>query len=1547
MPITTTTHLANLKRTLLKLSPVGSDGFEGLLAAVLTMACGQPFRLASSGTQRGRDGDTAFDAGATYFEAKRYGDKVPKKEISVKLMDLVADDQGQVDTWIIGATSPIPALNAKDFRSFAESVGIGIVLLDWTDNTPLPPLATMIVMGGQAAKDFFRSHLNEPTDENLLSDALTAIDHLALLPEFATQSNTLRQEIKNPSVGLGLAKAANQSWFRKVFSCQALARQQFGQPLAPDDSTMDFLQPRTSLRDSLSPAFIGTPSGNVLSVIGPEGAGKSWLLANTWMQTDPASILLIAPAGELQNPEDITRFEDFLIRKLIEQTGSDITEANQKRWKRRFAGWKANPDPPNVRITLCIDGLNQNPRYPWPRWIDGASYFLRKLGGHLVVTTRTTHFPAIRQSTTEPITRIVVPEWNERELEAILRTRTINPDVLDNEVFETLKNPRILSIAVNLIDARDIEKMEQLSVGRLLFEHLRTSNLSGSTDLLPPEFARALRDVASEYLSRLHAGAQDDLTLFDTRDHSRLSDVSSGRFFRPVGNDPDRYQIVEEGLHLALGIWLVDALEKEHRNQRDPFTQLEVVLEPVTGLDITASIVGSATEVACLKDSCQVEVACLKDSCQVEVASALIRHYVGLQNLPEERRESFGALVKKHPEAFVKAAEDAALGEGNSSTSDWLNVAILKAREHEGVKNELKRNIPEWLSYYSLAPERMMYASIGNESAEKIQAERQTVSNSLEEKLQNLTDAEQNYIRTNLKELDSGDLDRLHRLAFFLLAGLPLEQFAGSLFSFALSGSLTQTIHAPRAEFEHLMRFNYVDWNATRAALVEWIGNLGETRSSVGDWAVIKALRATGDQSDAAEAEQLTKVLTKDREHVPSWRLVENYCATDPCDPDARRPDNIADTAMRYRSMPVDQLCLTMGNSQETLFFDMAQPGVARFEPEAGAHAIRRLSCHTLTRLGLPRRQALHALLSNSVLLERTVVDALVSRTHSETNDEADQSDSQNEWFTALFSMFIAIPHLNGDEQLRALDDIQATSILPNLTDTLKPAKASVVECLLERALTENGSHCLTSLLTATNHAESPLTPRAVSIIADLLASPQKGVRAEALGIASSTENELLLKRLSDSDWDAARLAPNDDYFELWHGSAALIASVSAGILEQGEALDRMAASHYGFAAERLGTSAASMVADRVGVALMRVLSLGELSGVPEIEHAIPHSASSLPPLIVLREEASLTSTRAALHHFPDTEEQFQERQRRLRRAYQRLSKELTNADARLVLTDLTATGMAAILAARPDLISVWYALLFDAGKATKKNLHMFALQFAGAIAEGHHELAVSLFRAYSSVVPLVRQVVGMANTPMEAEVLWSHANIPQIAEECTKRLDDCTSDYEIAIEVLAAFKYEKEHILKCYVEQLLATAEPVNMARALTVSGFSDDSEFAGDTLSRFNDAKGFIGEAYRAARAAYDRNKWSRYWYGFLQSATTPLDFWRYSVLLSKIVDGRFDLWGPARPAEGLFNAFIPTIEGEIKQRVKKWNKKRKETLFGNKVPHMVFLFRDFSID
>jgi hypothetical protein len=126
----TESYLKTLKDILRTLKDSGADGFEGLLASVLSEICGQPFRLASSGSQRGRDGDSAFDDGATYFEAKLYQGTVPREAVSAKILDLTIDDEGQVDTWILCATSPISTRHANTYHQSLAEAGIGCLILD-------------------------------------------------------------------------------------------------------------------------------------------------------------------------------------------------------------------------------------------------------------------------------------------------------------------------------------------------------------------------------------------------------------------------------------------------------------------------------------------------------------------------------------------------------------------------------------------------------------------------------------------------------------------------------------------------------------------------------------------------------------------------------------------------------------------------------------------------------------------------------------------------------------------------------------------------------------------------------------------------------------------------------------------------------------------------------------------------------------------------------------------------------------------------------------------------------------------------------------------------------------------------------------------------------------------------------------------------------------------------------------------------------------------------------------------------------------------------
>ena len=57
-----------------------TDGFEGLMAAVLSDLTKRSFALASAGSQHGKDGQSALDGGTIVFEAKRYDDASPERQ---------------------------------------------------------------------------------------------------------------------------------------------------------------------------------------------------------------------------------------------------------------------------------------------------------------------------------------------------------------------------------------------------------------------------------------------------------------------------------------------------------------------------------------------------------------------------------------------------------------------------------------------------------------------------------------------------------------------------------------------------------------------------------------------------------------------------------------------------------------------------------------------------------------------------------------------------------------------------------------------------------------------------------------------------------------------------------------------------------------------------------------------------------------------------------------------------------------------------------------------------------------------------------------------------------------------------------------------------------------------------------------------------------------------------------------------------------------------------------------------------------------------------
>lgn len=1519
-------HSEVLREALLALDHSGPNGFEGLLSIVLGAVTGQSFRLAKSGTQRGRDGDSAFDGGATYFEGKRYRESPKSAEIAAKLLDLMKDDVGQVDLWVLGATCEVAAQTASDLRTVCERSGIGGVLLDWS-STDLGALLVAIAAAGKKAADFIRDKLAGKSKAHLINGTLIAIDHFAEHPDFPARLESLRRALTLEDAGLGHARIRNREWLTATLSSRISARAAFGQPLAPRDASglVGIARP---LEASLANAFTGCPTAGIYAIIGDEGVGKSWLAASTWLASNPASILLLCPAEDLLAHETTWDFDTFLIGRLIKQTGGRRSDRAEERWRRRIAGWRANPTPKNVRVTIVFDGLNQPLKANWSKLLDHVAAELTQLGGCLVITTRSTHWSNLKNALISKIIEIPVVEWTESEVSGILQSRGIDPGKVTPDVLQSLRNPRILGIAIDLLTANDVETIEQISVGRLMFEHLRKAQTLAAVPMSGPEFAELLKALANETLLRAQQQQTDDLLLFDARSHHHLKDVASCRFFVPVKGRL-QYEIKQDGLDLGLALSIIDALEKERRNKRDPRDRLSTILEPVSALDETARVVFLATQIACLDEDASPEV-----------RSALIEHFVELQNLPNAEADAFAVLARSAAPAFLIAAENVHTAKAYTPNADWLLYALLSHRDDPRVWTAISDGVRRWLAFYSLAPERMMFRSTGRDAEDEVIKERKKCQAALDQKINELTDLEKNYRDSNLFHTNRWHLNSLHQLAFYLLAGKPLESFANDLVKWGFSDALGPAIHAPDKEFRQLIRFNRVDWKETRVKLIESIKAFDATQSSsVGKWATVEILRATGAIEDAEGANTLAEWLTRDREKFAGWSLVQDYCENDPCDPGTEEPDNVRATAVRYRAIDVSKIATRMGNGPEDSFLNMARAGVARFHLDDALITHRALADDFLTRVGFARRQGALLLLEHSAALTAEQALAILKAGQDSTVKIREQKNLTDEWLTAQNSIFIAIGHLSGDEQLEEIANIEGDTLLLSILEALRPASTEVTERVLERLLASANTDQQSCVLAAIRYSKPPLSPRSLSIIGEFLRSTNEAVHAQALGAAAASGDRGLIELVVMDGWDARSLRGGKQVFERWYGSSAILEAAKIGLISLDEALDRMDLNHYGFAASALGRNAAKAIAARVDAALIKSIGYTQTANLPEMATSTPHEASPAPPLMSLNDPPGRKNAKEIFERSGETNEQFAARQDRMAEVFERFTNELTSADANLVLSDLTLGGIKALVGADEEAGKRWLEMLSSASDARLSDLHHVALQLAVALpTEGGSK---TLLSRIANVRPRISRSHGFAKVPADSLALWRNADIDQLRDICERRLVNRRNDAEIALEVLAAILSGNAAIVENEIEKLLATAQPADTCLAITLAGFCDESRLASDVLTRFDGAHGYIGIAHRAAHDAYQRNLWARSWFKQMTAAKEPVEFWQASVLFTKIVDARFDIWAATfGPKTDTCQAFLPSVLSAIGGRIEKWQKTREDHLFGDKSPADFFL-------
>lgn len=667
--------LVDLKTSLLALKAIGADGFEGFLRIVLTELTGIPFRLAAGGLQGGLDGDAAFLGDAVSFEAKRYSGRIPRNEVLTKIVDLARNKDAPDRLWVLGATTEVSTQLASAVQETGANNSISTLILDWTAD-PLPLLAVVAVAAGEPAIDFLSTHCHPTPDQEELTQTFTDISKH---PGFCSLLQQIKSNLNVSALTNARSIEVNREWRSIAFGSENTAREQFGQALAVNVHS-GFPPLRSNLRTQVKNSL---QSGQSVILFGGEGHGKSWLAAQICCDHEGLALFTSAEQLDGVSPQDLDK---YLIDLLIKQTGDVSDEAIRLRWRHRLTAWRNQPSTSS--LLLVVDGINQRQSLRWDRILNGLQERLQAIRGHLVVTVRPQFWhKTVAPGLTFKPKLINVPEWSSAERNQLLQHYGICLDWLDTATLQTLRNPRLLWVAVTTLPHSNSAAWKGLTTDRILIEHLRASQKENFEEETLTELTERLSNHAKEVLEQVRASPNEQPQNFEADSTA----VIETRFFRTLSGPGETYELRDEGLTLALGYTLIDQLWQVHRSNLDLGERMTHIIDPIYAMDRTVDVIFAALMV-CALDPIRFDKT---------IFAALLDAFSNLQNINDQRVEEFVEIVKCQPIALLSVLGDFTLERVRHLNHDWFIHAASEIAASDKGWPIVEEAVKRWLHCYN------------------------------------------------------------------------------------------------------------------------------------------------------------------------------------------------------------------------------------------------------------------------------------------------------------------------------------------------------------------------------------------------------------------------------------------------------------------------------------------------------------------------------------------------------------------------------------------------------------------------------------------------------------------------------------------------------------------------------------------------------------------------------------------------------------------------------------------------------------------------------
>jgi hypothetical protein len=499
---------------------------------------------------------------------------------------------------------------------------------------------------------------------------------------------------------------------RRAMADRRLAYKQYGQALCPLGQEAALVVTRDRSLQELDEAErvtapvrrVGTSDTFVreapIVVLGEEGVGKTWLVAQWWLTRHPETLLVFLPGPRFRGAEtDATRILTDAL--LLLEPGRARDSENAKRQSLESDDFAAAAQG---HVLIVVDGLNEAPDTNWQLVVEALWQTAIRWGARLLLTSRPEFWKRRRRDIAlwdcPAPTEVPLRGFDLDELARACALAGRDPSAIPSHLRDRLCNPRIFRLAISLLP--NLRSEADLSIDRLLYAYWE-QRLRDRPDLakLDPDRDVLLRGLAHHaeefHRHRLEAARERGKDLaadaigynFDDL-HKRfpglsryggldgetagplIGEIREGRFFDDDAMAPPAgYVFRKESLAFALGLYLVEALAEMLRGQRSRLTlehlreRLDALLGPVLEFDQTADQVMAG-----------LTVACRDPNVHRLVAAALLDQFLTLRNRPPRMKAVMGGLAVETPSVFCDAAERAAGLDDPERVDTWLTTAL-------------------------------------------------------------------------------------------------------------------------------------------------------------------------------------------------------------------------------------------------------------------------------------------------------------------------------------------------------------------------------------------------------------------------------------------------------------------------------------------------------------------------------------------------------------------------------------------------------------------------------------------------------------------------------------------------------------------------------------------------------------------------------------------------------------------------------------------------------------------------------------------------------